>query len=204
MVSRFSHVQLVATLWTIARQASLSMGFSRQKYWSGLPFPSPGDLPNPGIEPTSLMSPALAGRFFTTSATWEPQSASQSVVTDSLRPHWLACQAPLSMKFPRQEYWSGCHSLLQGIFPIQGSNTGLLHCRWILYCLSHQGSQIYLSIFNSQITDWKDYLNLYITVADGPWLVGYKLLFPNPLTQFLYGNVREGVSCIPATVCEDA
>ena len=87
MVSRFSHVQLVATLWTIARQASLSMGFSRQKYWSGLPFPSPGDLPNPGIEPESLMSPALAGRFFTTSATWEPQSASQSVVTDSLRPH---------------------------------------------------------------------------------------------------------------------
>ena len=41
------------TLWTVARQASLSMGFSRQEYWSGLPFPSPGDLPNPGIEPTS-------------------------------------------------------------------------------------------------------------------------------------------------------
>ena len=87
MVCRFSQVRLFVTLWTIARQASLSMGFSRQKYWSGLPFPSPGDLPNPGIEPTSLMSPALAGRFFTTSATWEPQSASQSVVTDSLRPH---------------------------------------------------------------------------------------------------------------------
>ena len=58
------------TLWTIAHQASLSMGISRQEYWNGLPCPSPGDLPNLGIEPASLMSPALAGRFFTTSATW--------------------------------------------------------------------------------------------------------------------------------------
>ena len=54
-----------------AHQTPLSMGFSRQEYWSGLPFPSPGDLPNPGIEPTSLTSPALVGGFFTTSTTWE-------------------------------------------------------------------------------------------------------------------------------------
>ena len=52
----FSHVQLFATPWTTAYQAPLSMGFSRQEYWNGLPFPSPGDLPNPGIEPRS---PAL-------------------------------------------------------------------------------------------------------------------------------------------------
>ena len=52
-------------------QSSLSMEFSRQEYWSGLPFPSLGDLPDPGIKPTCLTSPALAGRFFTTSATWE-------------------------------------------------------------------------------------------------------------------------------------
>ena len=52
--------------WTVAHQAPLSMGFSRQECWSGLPFPSPGDLPNPGIEPTSPMSLALAGEFFTT------------------------------------------------------------------------------------------------------------------------------------------
>ena len=51
----------LVTPWTIARQAPLSMGFSRQEYWSGLPRPSPGDLPNPGIEPESLTSPALAG-----------------------------------------------------------------------------------------------------------------------------------------------
>ena len=71
VLSHFSRVQLCATPWTVARQAPLSMGFSRQEYWSGLPCPPPGDLPNPGIEPVSLTSPALAGRFFTTSATWE-------------------------------------------------------------------------------------------------------------------------------------
>ena len=71
MLSHFSQAQLFVTLWTVACQAPLSMGFSRQEYWSGLPCPPPGDLPDPGIKPTSLMSPALTGRFFTTSATWE-------------------------------------------------------------------------------------------------------------------------------------
>ena len=59
-----------AIQWTVARQVPLSMRFSRQEYWSGLPFPSPWDLPDPGIEPVSPVSSALAGRFFTTSATW--------------------------------------------------------------------------------------------------------------------------------------
>ena len=59
------------TPWTVAYQAPLSMGFSSQEYWNGLLCPPPGDLPNPGIEPISLMSPALVGQFFTTSATWE-------------------------------------------------------------------------------------------------------------------------------------
>ena len=53
MLSRFSQVPLLVTLWTVAHQVPLSMGFSRQEYWSGLPFPPPGDLPNLGIEPTS-------------------------------------------------------------------------------------------------------------------------------------------------------
>ena len=70
VLSRFSRVWLFVTLWTVAWEAPLSMGFSRQEYWSGLPFPPPGDLPGPGIETTSLMYPALAGRFFTTSTTW--------------------------------------------------------------------------------------------------------------------------------------
>ena len=60
LLSRFSCVGLCVTLWTVARQAPLSLGFSRQEYWSGLPLPSPGDLPQPGIDPTSLLPPALA------------------------------------------------------------------------------------------------------------------------------------------------
>ena len=52
-----------ATPWTVALQAPLSMGFSRQEYWSGLPFPSPGDLPNPGIKPKSAVSPAFGWQF---------------------------------------------------------------------------------------------------------------------------------------------
>ena len=55
-----------ATLWTVVHQALLFMEFSRQEYWSGLTFPFPGDLPNPGIELVFPVSPALAGRFFTT------------------------------------------------------------------------------------------------------------------------------------------
>ena len=71
VLSPFSRVQLCVTLWTAAPQAPLSMGIFRQEYWSGLPCPPPGDLPDPGIQPVSLMSPALAGGFFTTSASWE-------------------------------------------------------------------------------------------------------------------------------------
>ena len=63
-----SPVQLFVTPWTIACQAPLSIGFSRQEYWSGMPYFPPGDFPDPGIKPMSLMSPALAGEFFTT---WE-------------------------------------------------------------------------------------------------------------------------------------
>ena len=66
-----SRFRVFVTLWAMARQAPLPMGFSRQEYWSGLPCPPPGDLPNAGIELASLTSPALAGEFFTTLATWE-------------------------------------------------------------------------------------------------------------------------------------
>ena len=71
VLSRLSRVRLFTILWTVARQAPLSKGCSRQEHWSGLPCPPPEDLPNPGIEPTPLTSPALAGEFFTTSTTWE-------------------------------------------------------------------------------------------------------------------------------------
>ena len=71
VLSRFSRVWLFVTLWVIAHQAPLSMGFSRQEYWSGLPFLPPGDLPHPGIEPKSFTFPTLAGGFFSTSTTWK-------------------------------------------------------------------------------------------------------------------------------------
>jgi len=70
----FSRVWLFVTLWTIVRQAPLSMGFSRQEYWRGLPFSLPGHLSHPGIELVSLVSPSLSSGFFTTSTTWEAQN----------------------------------------------------------------------------------------------------------------------------------
>ena len=78
MLSCFSRVQLFETLRTIAHQAPLSMGFSRQEYWSGLQCPPPEDLLNPGFEPMSVMSPALAGEFFTTNTSWEAPSSCTS------------------------------------------------------------------------------------------------------------------------------
>ena len=180
-----SHVQLFAAPWTVALKAPLSMEFSRKEYWSGLPLPTPGALPDPGIKPTSLVSlvsPTLAGRFFNISATWEGPGLiisgfffhwwklkhyftrssidyfwiikrkylmctvyeeiyelseinswkhimillshiyirlktykdyniglkwSRSVVSNSATPWTVAYQAPLSMGFSRQEYWSG-------------------------------------------------------------------------------------------------
>ena len=71
-----SPVRLCVTPGPVALQDPLCMEFSRQEYWSGLPFPPPGDLPNPGVEPTSPLSPALAGGFFATSAiSWTSSGA---------------------------------------------------------------------------------------------------------------------------------
>ena len=100
MPSCFNCVCLFATPWILAFQALLSMGFSRQEYWSGLPCPPPGDLPNPGTEPVSLMSPALASGFFITSATWE---------------------APIcAILFKNYVYWE-----LRKIFPFEVSKDGM-------------------------------------------------------------------------------
>ena len=97
VLSHFSHVQLFATPWTTAHQAPLSLGFSRPEYWSGLPHPPPGDLPDPGIKPVSLMSPALAARLFTTSATWQTPRKTCSDL------HWSL----LNMDTPKLKFWSG-------------------------------------------------------------------------------------------------
>ena len=65
------YAQILCDPMTAAYQAPLSMGYFKQEYWSALPFPPPGDLPDPGIEPESPAFPALAGGFFTTEPTWE-------------------------------------------------------------------------------------------------------------------------------------
>ena len=93
------------TPWTVAHQAPRSMGLSRQDYWSGLPCPSPGDLPDPGIKPASLMSPVLAGRFFTTSATWEACLCLCPLCKLSLTPlsrdtHLSLCRLPNGTQTP--------------------------------------------------------------------------------------------------------
>ena len=86
MLNHFSCVRLSVTPWTAAHQAPPSMGFSKQEYWGGLPCPPPGDLPDPGIESASLVSPALADGFFTTRTTWEI----------SIKPLTWCCEKSLS------------------------------------------------------------------------------------------------------------
>ena len=105
----FSCVQLFVTPWTAACQAPLSVGFSRQEYWSELPFPAPGDLPYPGIEPRS---PALQ--------------------VDSLPPEppVKPNRSYLAWNSPGQNTGVGSRSFLQGICPTKGSNPGLL---WLLH-----------------------------------------------------------------------
>ena len=128
------------------------MGFSRQENWNGLPCPPPGDLPYPRIEPGSLTPSALAGGFFTTSAIWktEIESESHSIVSDCLRPRGL--YSPWNS--PGQNTGVGSLSLLQGIVPTQGLNPGLPHCRWIIYCLSHQGSPVYVHSGRKRANLW--------------------------------------------------
>ena len=83
MLSHFSHVQLFATVWTIAGQAPLSIRLSRQEHWNGLLCPPPGELPNSGIKLASFTSPTLAGMFFTTNATWEALSSNITYINKS-------------------------------------------------------------------------------------------------------------------------
>ena len=123
VLSRFSPVQLFVTPWIGAQQAPLSMGFSRQEYWSGLPCPPPGDLPKPGIEPMSLMSPALGLLALSCLTLCDPMN----------------CSPPCS----------SIHGILQerdssfrGSSQPRELNLGLLHCRQILYDLSYQGNPL--------------------------------------------------------------
>ena len=154
----FCHIRLYVTLWTVAHEAPLSMGFSWQEYWSGLPYPPPGDCSGLGIKPASFMSLASSGWFFTTSTTWEAPCKfigfkycmvfcniklawnlwkqntflwkwkSLSQMQLFVTPGTVAHEALLSMRFSRKEYWSEFPFPSQGIFLTQGLILGLLNC----------------------------------------------------------------------------
>ena len=132
MLGGFSHVQLFATLWAIVHQSPLSTGCSR----SGLPFPSPGDLPNAGIEPPSLMSPALAGGFFTTIATWEA-SLLVAATAKSLQSCPTPC-SPIDGSPPGSRPWDS-----------SGKNTGV-RCHCLLQCVKVKS----LSCVRLLVTPW--------------------------------------------------
>ena len=135
-VKLISRARLFATPWTVAYQAPPSVGFSRQEYWSGLPLPSPGDLPHPGIEPRSLALQADA-------LPSEPPGKLIWAIGKSqiLSRVWLFA-TPWNSPWNSlgQNTGVGRLSLLQGIFLTQRMNPGLPHCRRILSQLSHQGS----------------------------------------------------------------
>ena len=93
VLSHFSHVKHFSTLWIVVSQAPLSMRFSRQEYWSRLPCPPPGDLPDPGIKPASLESSALADWFFTASTKWRVHNVKRQecALFKHLQGRWKTC-----------------------------------------------------------------------------------------------------------------
>ena len=134
LLSHFSRVQLFATLWTRASQAPLSMGFSRQEYWSALPCPPPGDLPDPGIKP---VSPALKTNSLPSEP---PRNVCACVLSHfscvplfaTLRT--VAHQTPLSIELSRQEYWSALPCPPPGDLP----NSGVKAASVMSTCIGRQ------------------------------------------------------------------
>ena len=131
----FSHVWLFAAPWNVVCQPPLSMEFSKHEYWSGLSFPTPVDLLNPGIKPASLGSLALAGRFFTASATWEAHSG-----YTNLHSHRQCRRIPFSP-----------HLLQHLLFAEFYMMTILTDVRWYLtvlwFCISLLINQPYVHFF---------------------------------------------------------
>ena len=183
VLSRFSHAQFFVTPWTIALQALLSMGFSRQEYWCGLPFPSPGDLPNLGTESGS---PALAGGFFTTEPPGKPLFVAVQLLNHVwfFVPPWTAArQASLSITSSRSLFKLMsiesvmpsnililcCPLLLPpSIFPsiMVFSNESVLHIRWPKYwsfSFSISPSNEYLGLISFRM-DWLDILAIQGTL----------------------------------------
>ena len=144
--------------WTVAHQAPLSMEFSRQEYWSGLPFPTRGDLPYPGIDPVSCIC-----------CIWQAEPLSLHHLGRPVYMHAFACSVAsvvssslrsMDYSLPGSSVWDslgkntgvGCYALFQGIFLTQGQNPRLLRllrCRWILYHWATVAAQ-YICIYYTQ------------------------------------------------------
>ena len=146
VLSRFSGIWLFVTLWAVVGQIFLSMGSTRQKYWSGLPFPPLGDLPDPGIEPATLRSPSLAGKFFTGKLVPSGKPLKDYVLVAQSCP---TLRDPLDCSLPGSSVHGILQARIQEWVAISSSSRsswhrdetpGLLHCRQIPYHQSHQGS----------------------------------------------------------------
>ena len=133
VLSRFSHLRLCVTLWTVAHQAPLSMGFSRQEYCSGLPCPRPGDLPDLGIESMLLSTPALSGRFFTTNAICE----ALDLYLLSLKFFFFLLH-PLSVPTPAKVWPS------EVTFPLDDCIRGSIYCKILLPPKSFKDKLLFL------------------------------------------------------------
>ena len=152
VLSRFSCVQLFATLWFVADPAPLSMGFSRQEYWSGLPCPPPGGLPNTGIEPTSLTSLASAGWFFTTSATWEAWE--------------VVHHCGFSFHFPDDRWcWASFHMLTGHLFSCEGCIWIFLHIKNIKLSFYYWVVRSFFFFFNFLATSSLSYWEYFFPVC---------------------------------------
>ena len=145
-------LQLCWTLWDLRdhspRGSSLHW-ILQARILEWVSWPRLGDLPDPRFEPTFLKSPALAGRSLPLAPPGKPLlcvcvCVSHWVMSDSVWPHGRQPTRLLSSwNSSSKNEMEGYHFILQGIFPTQGSNSGLLNCRQILYCLSHQGSLLH-------------------------------------------------------------
>ena len=145
MLSRYGYIQLFVTLWGIACQALLSMGLSRQEYWSGLPCPPPGDLPDPGIQPGSPLAPTLQADSFTTDKLGKPLPA--HIPTLSLFfclafPSSPGCSTGTQGKrqLVTSEMMHDRFSGLGSLFPFSSSNIAFPYSVLNSSCLIHQTS----------------------------------------------------------------
>ena len=171
-----SHVWLFVTPWPVARQAPLSMEFCRQENWNGLPFLSPGDLPDPGIEPVSLGSAALAGGFFTTEPPGKPKATILQCGISILPAPLIACPSAQWMVSPRPITTNRRLALILILMMISVSE-GIWLCSW-------EASKVPLQPSSSTITHI--YLEWPESLQFNPKLWSRHTAIKGPIANMLY------------------